>query len=106
VVDRFGGFNLDRPHQLLTSIDRREHQIWKDLHLSDPDGNRLILADIGHDVMLALEFGLQKPDDTVVLELLADGPYQDWTHFASGTRQYPESVLDENRDFRSRDQCV
>jgi hypothetical protein len=56
--------------------------------------------------VLALQFGLQEPDDTVVLELLADGPYQDWTHFASGTRQYPESVPHENGDFRSRDQYV
>ena len=54
------------------------------------------------DVVLALELDLQKPDDTVVLELLTDGPHQDWTHFASGTRQYPESVFDENGDFRRR----
>jgi hypothetical protein len=100
VIDRFGGFNLDRPHQLFTAIDRCEHEIREDLHLSDADGNRLVLANVGHDVVLALEFHLQEPDDTVVLELLADGPYQNWTHFASGTRQYPESLPHENGEFR------
>jgi hypothetical protein len=83
VIDRFGRLNLDRTHQSFTSIDRCEHEIRKNLDLPDAHGNRLVLANVGHDVVLALEFCLQEPDDTVVLELLADGPYQNWTHFAS-----------------------
>ena len=106
VIDRFGGFYLDRAHQLFASIDRRQHQVRENLDLPDAHRDGLVLADVGDHVVLALQFGLQEPDDTVVLELLADGPHQDWTHFASGTRQYPESVLHENGDFRSRDQYV
>ena len=92
VIDRFGRFHLDRPHQLLALVGRRQHQIGKDLDLPDPDRHCLVLSDIRDDVVLALELDLQKPDDTVVLELLTDGPYQDWTHFTSGPDSTPNRV--------------
>ena len=91
VIDRFGGLDLDRSHQLLAPIDGRQHQVGKNLHLADAHRNRLILADIRHDVVLALELDLQETDDTVVLELFANRPDQNWAHFASA----PDSTLNQ-----------
>ena len=38
MVDRFGGFHLDRPEQLMGPVGARHDQIGEDLHLSDPTG--------------------------------------------------------------------
>jgi hypothetical protein len=49
MIDRFGGFNLDGAHQLLTAIGRCEDQVWKNDHLPYFYGNRLLRAYIrGH----------------------------------------------------------
>ena len=91
VVDRFGGFDLDRSHQLLAAIDGRQHQVGKNLHLADAHWNRLILADIRHDVVLALQLDQQETDDTVVLQLFANRSDQNWAHFSSA----PDSTLNQ-----------
>jgi hypothetical protein len=87
VVDGFGGLYLDRSHQLAAAVWGCEHQVREDLHLPDPHRNRLAVPDIDSHLVPALEPDLQEPDDTVVLELLADGPHQDRTHDTSRTRQ-------------------
>ena len=86
VIDRLGRFDLDGPHQLVAPVGRRQDEIGKDLHLSDPHRHRLVLADVGDDVVAALEPDLQQPDDTVVLELLADRTHQNRTHETSRRR--------------------
>ena len=78
-----GGFDLDRSHQLLATIDGRQHQVGKNLYLADAHRNRLILADIRHDVVLALQLDEQETDDTVVLQLFANRSDQNWAHFSS-----------------------
>lgn len=87
MVDRFGGLYLDRSHQLAAAVRGGEDQIREDLHLPDTHRHRLAFSDIDGHLVSALEPDLQEPDDTVVLELLADGPHQDRTHDTSRTRQ-------------------
>jgi hypothetical protein len=40
----------------------------------------LVLADVGNDLDTPLELHLENPNDTVVLELLADRPHEYWAH--------------------------
>ncbi len=76
VVDRLPGFDLHHPFQSFAAIRRRQDEVRKHLTGSNLDARRLFVADVGGDVVLTLEAGLQQPDDPVVLELLADGAYQ------------------------------
>ena len=102
VVDRFCCLHLDRAYELSTPLPRRENQVREDLNLPDADRHGLIFSDIGDYLMLALQLDLKESDDPIVLELLADGPHQDWAHLTSRTRQYSESRLPENREFQRR----
>lgn len=89
VIDGFRRFDLDRPHELPARICRREYEIRKYLHLPYPDRDRLILADVDGDFMLALELDLQQADHTVVLELFPDRPDQNWAHWTSPDETVP-----------------
>ena len=83
MIDRFGGFDLDRPHQLVPAIVRREDQVRKNLDLSDPYGYGLIFADVHDDIVTALEFGLEQTNDAIVLQLLANRANQNRAHVTS-----------------------
>ena len=86
VIDRFRGFDLDRSHQLF-AVARGQHKIRKDLDLPDSHRHGLVFPDIGGHFMPPLQSNLQKPDHTVVLELLTDRAHQNRAHLTSGTRQ-------------------
>ena len=81
VVDRFGGFDLDRSDQLVAAVGRRKHQIREELHLPDAHRSGLRFADVRHDVALALEAHHEESNDAVVLELLAHGADEDGAHW-------------------------
>ena len=59
----------------------------RDRDRSGPDpiftGHRLVAADVGGDVVFALQSDLEQPDDAVVLELFADRPDENRAHGAS-----------------------
>ena len=52
--------------------------------MADLQSGGLIIPYIDGDIVLALQLRLQKPDDTVVLELLSDRPNQNRTQVTSG----------------------
>ena len=84
VIDGFRRLDLDRPHQLSTAVGGGQDQIWKDLHLADPDRHGLVLANVRRHFVPALQADLKEPDDAIVLELLSDGPNQNRTQETSG----------------------
>jgi hypothetical protein len=93
VIHRFRRLDLDSSHQLSSAIRRGQHQIGKDHHLTDPDRHRLVFADVGDDVVSALEADLKQPDDAVMLELLADRTDENgahWTSRAAKSRAWTE----------------
>ena len=67
----------------MAAFGRREHEIRKYLNLPDPDWHGLILADVGHHIVPALQADLQETDDAIVLELFTDGTDQYWAHITS-----------------------
>lgn len=83
MIDGFGGLDLDRTHQLVAAIGRREDQVRKNLNLADPYGHGLIFADVHDDIVTALEFGLEQANDAIVLQLLANRANQYRTHVTS-----------------------
>ncbi len=83
VIDRFGGFNLYRSHQLVTAVCRGEHKIRKNLHLTDFHWHRLLFADVRDHVVTTLESYLQESNDAVVLQLLANRANEYRAHVTS-----------------------
>jgi hypothetical protein len=83
MIHRLAGFDFDDPFKALPPIRRCKNEIREHLPCSDLDARRLLVADVDCNVVLALEARQQQPDDSVVLELLADGAYQDGTHETS-----------------------
>ena len=74
----------DRIIRLLQAKLKRKYEVREHLAGPYPDAGTLLLADIGDDLVLTLQLRLQESDDTVVLQLLADRPNQNWTQEASG----------------------
>jgi hypothetical protein len=83
VVDGFCRLDLDRSREASCPICRRQYDVGEYLDLADLDWSRLLLSDVGLNLMPALQSRLQEPDDSVVLELLADRPHQDRAHLTS-----------------------
>ena len=84
MVDRFRSLNLDRSHQFSGTIRRGQHEVRKNLELTDFDRRALILADVRHDVMTPLQLDLKEPYDAIVFELFANGADEDRAHLTSG----------------------
>jgi hypothetical protein len=59
------------------AIARLQNQIGVRGRSTRPDGDRLLVAEIDPDVEFSLVLRLQKANDPIVLELLADGPHED-----------------------------
>ena len=87
VVYRFSRFDFHGAHQFSPANARGQHEIRKNLHLPDTDWHGLVLADIRGDVVPPLQLHLKETNHTIVLELLADGPDQNWAHLTSPRRQ-------------------
>ena len=83
MIHGLAGLNFDDPFEALAAIRRCKDEIGEHLPYSDLDACRLFVADVDGDLVFALEAGQQQPDDSVVLELLADGTYQNRTHETS-----------------------
>lgn len=86
VVHGFGGLDLDRAHELVPAVGRRQHEIRINLDLPDLYGNSLVGADVGHDLMTALQAQLEQPDHAVMFELLAYRPDKNRAHGTSRRR--------------------
>src|SRR5687767_6655971 len=80
IVDRFDGLDLDDSHHLAAPVLRHEHDIGIDGTDAGADGTILLGTGVDTDIETTSKFGLQKPDDAVVLELLADRPDEDGAH--------------------------
>jgi CheY-like chemotaxis protein len=96
VIDRLARFNLDDALHAAPTLSRVQHQVRVNLKRSSLDGRVPLLADVGHDVVLALELGLEVADDPVVLELLPDWSDED-RHAASGCEITADSTTDYAR---------
>jgi hypothetical protein len=59
---------------------RREHDVRKDGRRPDANGGVLLMSGVDSDVEATAKLGLQQADYPVVLELLADRPYEDGAH--------------------------
>jgi hypothetical protein len=98
VIDGLGGFDLNRSHQLMASVSRRQHEIGKNLHLADSHGDRLLFANVRDDVVTTLESNLQESNDAVVLQLLANRANEYRAHVTSTMEKFG-SVGKKNREL-------
>jgi CheY-like chemotaxis protein len=81
VIDGLSRFNFDNTEQPLAAFVLEDE-------IGEPrgrpaDSGVLFVAGIDGDVEFPFIFGLQQPDDAVVLELLPDRPDEDWAHTTS-----------------------
>jgi hypothetical protein len=83
MVDRFGGLDFNRQHELVPPVRRCQDEVRKNLDLPDADRNGLVFPDVRHDVMATFESNLQQSNHTVVLQLLADRANQYRAHVTS-----------------------
>ena len=59
---------------------------------TDLDGGVLLGSGIDRDVVFSFVAGLQDPDDTIVLELLANRPHEYRAHWTSGIENKPDNI--------------
>lgn len=80
IVNGFDGFHLDDSLDLPATVGRRQHHVWIDRR--GPGANRRVLLGTWVDTHIetTAKPGLQKADDAVVFELLADRPDEDGAH--------------------------
>src|SRR4051812_11324281 len=97
MIDRFGGLDFNRAHELVPAVGRCQDEVGKNLHLPDADRNRLVFPDVRHDVMATLESNLQQSNHTVVLQLLADRANQYRAHVTSTREKNWKDVEKEPR---------
>ncbi len=75
------GLDLDDTQQFATALLRLEHEVGKPRGAIVPDRHRLLVAGIDRDLELSLVLRLQQANHPIVLELLADGPHEDWAQY-------------------------
>jgi len=79
VVHRLGALDLDESREFPSGGD---HQIRIERARANLDGRGLLVADVDGDLrLLFLVFRLKESDEAIVLELLANGPNEDWRHW-------------------------
>jgi len=78
VVHRLRTLHLDDAGELAVLVGRLQHQVGVPRRLGAANRGRLLGARIDGDLELSLVFRLQQANDPIVLELLADGPHEDW----------------------------
>ncbi len=98
VVDRLGGFDLNRPHQFVSTVSRGQDEVGKNLNLPDPDRHRLLFANVRSDVVTTLQANLQQSNHTVVLQLLANRANEYRAHVTS-TKEKIWKVREKNREL-------
>ena len=101
VIDRFRRFDFDRSLEFSPAWPRRQDEIRKNLDLPDPYRHGLVFTNVRRYVVASFQLYLEDTNHTVVLELLADGPHENWAHLTSRRRQYPEIVFLRNANFTS-----
>jgi hypothetical protein len=79
MIHGFGRFDFHDAFEPTPLRLRRQHEVREHLARPYPDAGALLFAHVRGDLVLTLQLRLQEPDDTVVLELLADRPNQNWT---------------------------
>lgn len=98
VIHRLGRLHLDGSHQPVAAVCGSKYKVREYLHLPDFDRHRLVLADVGDDVVAAFQADLEQTDHTIVLELFTNRSHQYRTHVTSrrekksGTTLYSASV--------------
>ena len=80
VVDRFAGLHLDDGLQLTSAFLRQQNEIRIHGGRAGADGHVALVAGIHPRLEPAATLGVQQPNDSIVLELLADWPDQDGAH--------------------------
>src|SRR6185436_19909672 len=80
MVHRFGRLDLDHGLQPLSTLERRQHKVGKKRGAAGAHWSILLSSGVHSGVVFTPALGVQQSDDTVVLELLADGPDQDRAH--------------------------
>jgi hypothetical protein len=80
VVDRFDGLDLDDSHDPSPPVLRQQHDIRVEDGSGGVYGAVLLGAGIDADVEATAKLDLQKANNAVVLELLADRPDEDGAH--------------------------
>ncbi len=80
VVHRLARFNLDDNPQPMAPLLREKDQVRKESGRPTADGGLLFSAKVYTGFVSAAKPRLQEANNTVVLELFADRPYQNGTH--------------------------
>src|SRR5262245_7479966 len=77
VVHRFAALDFDESREPLPF---HQHEIGKKRVRADLHRRDAFFADVGQRLELSLVFALKMPNQAVVLELFADGSYENWRH--------------------------
>ena len=80
VVDRLSSFHLDHRMQAPAASARTEQDIRENRPGAHFDGRILFISGVRYGIEPTTGFGLQQPDDTVVLELFADRTHENRAH--------------------------
>ena len=82
-VDRFAGFDFDRSLQPAPAILAEKDDVGVHRQFAHTDGGILLGARINHHVVFAAIASLQKTNNAIVLELLANRAREDRAHLTS-----------------------
>jgi hypothetical protein len=80
MVHRFDRLHFDDGGHFLASILGRQHDVGKDRRGTRTDRDILFGAGVDRGIETTAKPGLEKADDPVMLQLLADRPYEDGAH--------------------------
>ncbi len=80
VVDRLAGLYLNDNPQPMAALLGEEDQVWIKNGRPAADGGLLFTPGVHASFVAAAKLRLQEANNTVVLELFADRPYQNGTH--------------------------
>ena len=86
MVDRLCGLNLHSAFELVPLVGGGEDQVRIYLDWTNLDRDRLVVADVDHDVVPTLQACLEQTNHAIVLELLAHGPDEYRAHSTSRGR--------------------
>ena len=100
VIDRFGRFHFNGAQELARAVRGSQHEVGENLQLTDFDRRGLVLADVGNNLVLSLQFDLEEPDDAIVFELFANGTHENRAHLTSGRVQHRTETCREAANYR------
>jgi hypothetical protein len=78
MIDGLRRLDFDNAKQFPAALGRLQHEVRKPRRRAIPHGHRLLVAGVDGHLELSLVLRLEQANDPIVLELLADGPHEDW----------------------------